>query len=231
MSKFVLIRIPRRWLQTAAVLAALAVVLAPVAVAASHQFTDVSDSNIFHSDIAWLADNGITKGCNPPSNDQFCPDDNVTREQMAAFMKRLATGQIVDTSTLKGNSANELTSDVHSVWHDDSVTLATAPETVVELTGLPAGSYLIIAKTSLGNTSASNVFVDCELVASPTLDRSSAILTPLQIIPATLTLVHTYTSDGGTAQLRCDDGGKSIGIAQWSKITAISVDTLTNTAG
>jgi hypothetical protein len=52
--------------------------------------TDVPDTNIFHGDITWLADNDITRGCNPPTNTLFCPKDNVTREQMAAFMRRNA---------------------------------------------------------------------------------------------------------------------------------------------
>ena len=48
---------------------------------------------------AWLADNGVTLGCNPPANDQFCPGDNVRRETMAAFMRRLAENQVVDAKT------------------------------------------------------------------------------------------------------------------------------------
>lgn len=60
----------------------------PAIVYGSHQFNDVASSDTFHQDIGWLADNGITKGCNPPTNDEFCPDDPVTRGQMAAFMKR-----------------------------------------------------------------------------------------------------------------------------------------------
>jgi 5'-nucleotidase len=56
--------------------------------AASDTFTDVPDSNIFHDDIGWLAETNITKGCNPPDNTMFCPDDNVTRGQMAAFFVR-----------------------------------------------------------------------------------------------------------------------------------------------
>ncbi|MCH8985271.1 MAG: S-layer homology domain-containing protein, partial [Acidobacteria bacterium] len=50
-------------------------------------FTD-DDGSIFETDIAKLAAAGITKGCNPPTNDQFCPDNIVTREQMAAFLRR-----------------------------------------------------------------------------------------------------------------------------------------------
>lgn len=55
---------------------------------ASHQFVDVPDSDTFHDDTSWLADQGITRGCNPPANTRFCPDDPVTRGQMAAFLNR-----------------------------------------------------------------------------------------------------------------------------------------------
>ena len=45
------------------------------------------------SDYRDLADAGITKGCNPPANDRFCPDDRVTRGQMAAFLNRAFNGR------------------------------------------------------------------------------------------------------------------------------------------
>ena len=50
-------------------------------------FTDDNDS-IFEPDIEKLAAAGITAGCNPPTNNRFCPDDRVTRGQMAAFLVR-----------------------------------------------------------------------------------------------------------------------------------------------
>jgi Tol biopolymer transport system component len=46
------------------------------------------DDSIFEGDIEKLAKAGITRGCNPPYNDRFCPDRKVTREQMAAFLVR-----------------------------------------------------------------------------------------------------------------------------------------------
>ncbi|MEA2002694.1 MAG: FG-GAP-like repeat-containing protein, partial [Actinomycetota bacterium] len=64
----------------------------------SGTFVD-DDSSIFEADIEWLAAEGITSGCNPPGNDRFCPDDNVTRGQMAAFLVRaldLTDGGTVD---------------------------------------------------------------------------------------------------------------------------------------
>ena len=81
-------------LVAAAVLGAL--IAAPIAVYASHRFNDVPDSHTFHNAIDWMADNNITVGCNPPANDRYCPDEYVTRAQMAAFMKRLAESRVVD---------------------------------------------------------------------------------------------------------------------------------------
>ncbi|MGH8934784.1 MAG: S-layer homology domain-containing protein [Acidimicrobiia bacterium] len=56
--------------------------------AVSNPFIDVPPGHLFETEIAWLASEGITKGCNPPINDRFCPDDQVTRAQMAAFLVR-----------------------------------------------------------------------------------------------------------------------------------------------
>ncbi|VAV93560.1 hypothetical protein MNBD_ACTINO02-1070 [hydrothermal vent metagenome] len=50
-------------------------------------FTD-DDGTMFESNINRMAAAGITSGCNPPENDRFCPNDNVTRAQMAAFIVR-----------------------------------------------------------------------------------------------------------------------------------------------
>jgi Stage II sporulation protein len=52
-------------------------------------FVDDSGSE-FQPAINKIASVGITLGCNPPTNDRFCPSDRVTRGQMAAFLKRAA---------------------------------------------------------------------------------------------------------------------------------------------
>jgi hypothetical protein len=54
----------------------------------SSGFWDVDDSHVFTRDVAWLAREAVTRGCNAPWNDEFCPDDPVTRGQMAAFLVR-----------------------------------------------------------------------------------------------------------------------------------------------
>lgn len=48
-------------------------------------FGDVADGSTHARDIGALAASGITKGC---GDDRFCPDDFVTREQMASFLVR-----------------------------------------------------------------------------------------------------------------------------------------------
>lgn len=84
---------PQQWVtrgQMAAFLhRALGNVLTPVGTPGT--FLDVADSP-FASDIAWLSAAGITRGCNPPVNDRFCPDSAVTRGQMAAFLHRALNG-------------------------------------------------------------------------------------------------------------------------------------------
>jgi hypothetical protein len=59
--------------------------------AGSDRFTD-DDGSVFENDIDRIAKAGITRGCNPPSNTRFCPDDRVTRGQMAAFLQRALSG-------------------------------------------------------------------------------------------------------------------------------------------
>jgi hypothetical protein len=51
------------------------------------RFVDDDDSE-FEADIEALAAAGVTLGCNPPTNDRYCPDDLVTRAEMATFLTR-----------------------------------------------------------------------------------------------------------------------------------------------
>ncbi|MFS8496135.1 MAG: S8 family serine peptidase [Actinomycetes bacterium] len=48
--------------------------------------TDIA--GVFEHDIVWMALEGLTKGCNPPRNDRYCPDRAVTRGELAAFLHR-----------------------------------------------------------------------------------------------------------------------------------------------
>ncbi|HEX6221032.1 MAG TPA: S-layer homology domain-containing protein, partial [Acidimicrobiia bacterium] len=84
------IRVPKRWTRLAAIVGVLALIAAPMTALATHSFDDVPNSHTFHGDIAWMKASGVTKGCNPPANSLYCPEDDVTRGQMSAFMRRFA---------------------------------------------------------------------------------------------------------------------------------------------
>lgn len=137
-------------------------VLTPVAVfAAGGTFTD-DDTSIFEADIEWLAGAGVTLGCNPPTNDNFCPDDPVTRGQMAAFMHRLAVNQVVDAATAaQADNADMLAGSPLSYWtnHIWGNQLAGVSSTFIDATnrmwmeyevGAPAdGGFLINASATI----------------------------------------------------------------------------------
>lgn len=50
-------------------------------------FVDDNDS-VHENGIEAVAAAGITVGCNPPANDRYCPNDDVTRAQAATFVAR-----------------------------------------------------------------------------------------------------------------------------------------------
>jgi Pyruvate/2-oxoacid:ferredoxin oxidoreductase delta subunit len=52
----------------------------------NHNFGDVDDDDVHSAAIATLAQHGISEGCAEGLN--YCPDEIVTREQMAAFLHR-----------------------------------------------------------------------------------------------------------------------------------------------
>jgi hypothetical protein len=81
---------------------------------AIHDYTDVPDSNPFHSDISAIKGAGITGGktCVPPGvPPTFCPSEDITREAMAAFVHR-------------GNGRSSLSTTNEVSVGDDPVELA-----------------------------------------------------------------------------------------------------------
>ena len=86
-----------------------AAIASPLGVIASHQFTDVPNSNTFHDDIDAIRDAGVTTGC---ALNLYCPKDFVTREQMAAFLNRLGAlgpgkSPVVNADKVDGQDASD----------------------------------------------------------------------------------------------------------------------------
>jgi hypothetical protein len=76
------------------------------------------DGSIFEGDIEAIAADGTTRGCNPPSNNRFCPDSSVTRAQMAAFLVRALE--------LTAPAQDHFIDDAASIFEDDINRLAEA---------------------------------------------------------------------------------------------------------
>ncbi len=115
---------PRTRMRTVTLLVAVAALTAITTVAAmagSSQFADV-DAGATHEDgIGFMAETGVTAGCSPGF---FCPQDDVTREQMATFMHRLS-GQAdgvdpsVDAATVQGMTVQEIQDGVEPPENGD----------------------------------------------------------------------------------------------------------------
>ncbi len=95
--------------------------------ATSADYFDDDTGNIHESAINSLRASGITTGCRP-SGDRYCPDQAVTRGQMAAFLVR--------GFQLSGSSTNFFTDDNGTLFENDinalaaaGITAGCAPET------------------------------------------------------------------------------------------------------
>jgi hypothetical protein len=77
------------------------------------RFTD-DDGSLFEGDINKIAAAGITRGCNPPANTHFCPDQPVTRAEMATMLVRSFPDLVPAT-------APDAFSDDDTVVHEESI--------------------------------------------------------------------------------------------------------------
>ena len=90
-------------------------------------FDDDNDS-VFEEDIQALAAAGITKGCNPPANDSYCPDEYVKRDQMASFLGRaLSLEPNVPPPPTTTSSTSPSTSTTNTGSSTTSSTTTTVP--------------------------------------------------------------------------------------------------------
>lgn len=165
----------RVWLQVALVLALLAIPMA--AAVGSHYFTDVPTNHVFHDDISWLADQGITRGCNPPANTRFCPDDPVTRGQMAAFMRRFSG--TVSGSGGGGPSPRVSQSGVGDVVVADDVWTTLATTRLTPPTG--GGALYVDGSASLFVQNATDFGAGGLIVATVNQSCSSAATGPASV--------------------------------------------------
>ena len=158
------VRDPRLLVVLSAAMLGAAIAL-PLGVIASHQFTDVLNTNSFHGDIDAIADAGITTGC---GGGKYCPKDFVTREQMAAFLNRLGAlgpGKTPVVNATKVDGFDAASINRFAYGQDTGTTALTWPARLVygsvTITA-PASGYVLVntSVTIFSNTCAA----DCTVV-------------------------------------------------------------------
>jgi hypothetical protein len=181
-----------------------ALVATPIAVYASHQFSDVPNTNPFHDDISWLADAEVTLGCGPNA---YCPKDLVTREQMAAFMRRLAENQVVDAGTVDGLDSSELTGS------GGGLTIEVVANSVDAFEGTPStfadvqcpdGFTVIGGGAGIGTSIGNDVWI-------------------MNISKLVSAGAGTFVNDGWSSRFQTVDGGPPVGTYTF-RVIAICAD-------
>ncbi|MEA2002923.1 MAG: tandem-95 repeat protein [Actinomycetota bacterium] len=116
-------------------------------------FTD-DDGNIHEQNIEFIHAAGITRGCNPPVNDNYCPQLPVTRAQLASFMTRAFDLAPSTTDHFTDDDASVHEGDINSIADagfvfgcgtglycpDDNVSRAQLASVFVRAFGFPASS-------------------------------------------------------------------------------------------
>jgi hypothetical protein len=159
----------------AALALALLVALVPLSLFAANPFTDLNAGSPHNANIDAIYNAGITTGCVP--NESYCPNDFVTREQMASFLARTAgLGDNLPVATARrlgfayppyntsnsGYAADELIRVGHNTAHPFPDTLALSP--AVDPT---TGDYKTIATVTIDRTLRSGTIL---VSASATID-------------------------------------------------------------
>ena len=105
----------------------------------------VDDDGQFEGAIQALARARVTRGCNPPDNDRFCPDDHVTRGQMATFLTRARDLQQpwpLDGTTCATSGLPCQASDrTHPVALDWDGIEVRAPSSAIDMVGLHESNH------------------------------------------------------------------------------------------
>jgi hypothetical protein len=115
-----------------AFLVAILAALVPLSLLAANPFTDLNPGSVHNDNIEAIYNAGLTKGCDPDR--EYCPNDNVTREQMASFLARLG-----------GLGSNPPVANARTAQSADTATSAASAqraENAAQLGGQPASAYV-----------------------------------------------------------------------------------------
>ena len=187
----------------------LLAMLVATPVLASDTFLDVPDSNPHHNDINAIAVAGITRGCNPPAQTNYCPAEFVRRDQMASFLQRgLGRGartQAVDL-IFDGHTTAATLSSASLTVPGSGFVQANAAVNATQTSALcfvgSAGAYVLNVRVSDPVTGQASNFMQ-ESVAS--LGTGSASTTFLFEVDVTAPTARTFNVDAFMTQNHCYD--------------------------
>jgi hypothetical protein len=91
------------------------------------QFVD-DDHSKHEADIEKIYAAGITIGCNPPDNTEFCPDDWVSRGQMSAFIRRWFDFPSSETDYYTDDDGTTFEDDINALT-EAGIAFGCGPET------------------------------------------------------------------------------------------------------
>jgi hypothetical protein len=178
---------------------------------------DVKNNSLSGADIQKIKSGDITNG--------------------TLLSKDFKTGQLPrGAQGPRGDSGPAGIGPAYSVFRNGDVGLGTmnTPATIATLSGLPAGAYVINAKTNVRVTSQVSWSVTCRLEASTdsddTVGRVGSDPGAAALLPFATQVVHVFATNGGTVRLACFSGAASSETlkASGTKITAVRVSTLKN---
>ncbi len=91
----------------------------------TRRFADVAMAHPFFAGIEWTAARGITMGCDPPSNDRYCPDEPISRGETAAMLARMLELTEVGSVDFVGDDGSVFEVDMPGSPHSASRSRAT----------------------------------------------------------------------------------------------------------
>jgi hypothetical protein len=184
----------RRWRPTRLLpltLAVLLVALVPLGAVAAISFDDLNPGSPHNANIQAIADAGITTGCVP--NVSYCPNDLVTREQMASFLARTA-----------GLGSNPPVANAKTA---QSATTADSATNAAQLGGQPASFYQpagqpianAVHATTAGDATTVGGYAPSALLRVASAGGPPAALSTSAATPSTITSVVLAAPRGGWA--------------------------------
>ena len=167
---------------------------------------DDTSGHVFESDISALAGAGITKGCNPPTNDLFCPDDLLTRGEMATFLVRADVTEA---------PASPTTTTVQTSTSTVATTVTTSPRSTTS------------TSTSTPTTSSSTSSTSTSTSTTSTTSSTTTTTPPGEVTPVLGDVGDQWVTEGTTANVTMtatDANGDDLDIGGESLPTFVTVD-------